>query len=151
MIHMSSGYRIEHSWFKVTFIYTISAHAEQACSVDFNSEFVVTGSDGCTVAVWDKETGQNVHLLSGHTQGVRHWQCVSTIWTCITWQGGLVFRLKTVLPNVPATQSMFQKWTKNNHNVTLQKLIINLWYTWYKWTGNTKKIMWLALHGLTLS
>ncbi len=53
----------------VSFHCLIAAHAEQACSVDFDDEFVVTGSDGCTVAVWEKETGNNLHLLAGHTQG----------------------------------------------------------------------------------
>ena len=46
-----------------------SAHASQACSVDFNDEFAITGSDGCSVAVWDKSDGRNIHLLTGHTQG----------------------------------------------------------------------------------
>jgi len=46
-----------------------TAHASQACSVDFDEEFIITGSDGCTIAVWEKETGSNIHLLSGHTQG----------------------------------------------------------------------------------
>ncbi len=47
----------------------VSAHPDQACSVDFNEDIVVTGSDGCDVAVWEKATGENIHVLKGHTQG----------------------------------------------------------------------------------
>jgi len=46
-----------------------TAHPDQACSVDFNEDLLVTGSDGCEVAVWEKSTGENIHVLKGHTQG----------------------------------------------------------------------------------
>ena len=62
IIHISSF--VDH--------FVIQAHSEQASTVDFNDQYLITGSEGCTVGVWsmDVEPGKNLHLLEGHKQGI---------------------------------------------------------------------------------
>ena len=61
-----------HSFSSFVDHFVIQAHSEQASTVDFNDQYLITGSEGCTVGVWsmDVEPGKNLHLLEGHKQGI---------------------------------------------------------------------------------
>jgi WD40 repeat protein len=52
-------------------IRTLRGHTDSVMCLDFNKQWIVSGSKDHTIRVWDVKTGQVKHVLGGHANGVR--------------------------------------------------------------------------------